>query len=92
MLFTVLVLRLICLQLGVVLLDLALAFELCSREAQQILGGIGYQRGGTHPGARIEQISRDIRVITVGGGSAEVLESLSVRLEKKKSDFAASRL
>jgi alkylation response protein AidB-like acyl-CoA dehydrogenase len=32
--------------------------ERASREAQQILGGAGYQRGGI--GARVEQISRDL--------------------------------
>lgn len=35
--------------------------ERCCREAQQILGGLGYQRGGNHDGTRIEQISRDLR-------------------------------
>lgn len=34
--------------------------ELASREAQQIFGGAGYQRGGK--GATIEQISRDLRL------------------------------
>lgn len=42
--------------------------ELVNREAQQILGGLSFQRGGTHAGARIEQISRDLRVMVVGGG------------------------
>ncbi|UPK90500.1 hypothetical protein LCI18_001435 [Fusarium solani-melongenae] len=36
--------------------------ELANREAQQIFGGAGYQRNGV--GARVEQISRDLRVIT----------------------------
>jgi alkylation response protein AidB-like acyl-CoA dehydrogenase len=38
--------------------------EVCVREAQQILGGLGYARGGR--GGRIEAISRDVRVMTVG--------------------------
>lgn len=42
--------------------------ELVNREAQQILGGLSFQRGGNHDGARIEQISRDLRVMVVGGG------------------------
>lgn len=46
--------------------------ELAVRECQQVMGGIGYQRGGNHPGARIEQISRDLRVMVVGGGSHEI--------------------
>lgn len=42
--------------------------EFVNREAQQILGGLSFQRGGDHAGARIEQISRDLRVMVVGGG------------------------
>jgi alkylation response protein AidB-like acyl-CoA dehydrogenase len=53
--------------------------ERASREAQQILGGAGYQRGGI--GARVEQISRDLRMFVVGGGSEEIMEDLAVRLE-----------
>lgn len=34
--------------------------EMASREAQQIFGGAGYQKGG--PGATVEQISRDLRM------------------------------
>lgn len=53
--------------------------EYCAREAQQIFGGTGYQRGsGT--GARVEQISRDVRVHTIGGGSEEILIDLAVRM------------
>ncbi|KAF2272637.1 acyl-CoA dehydrogenase NM domain-like protein [Westerdykella ornata] len=35
--------------------------EMANREAQQIFGGAGYQRGGT--GAIIEQMSRDLRMM-----------------------------
>jgi alkylation response protein AidB-like acyl-CoA dehydrogenase len=35
--------------------------ELANREAQQIFGGAGYQKGG--PGAIIEQMSRDLRMM-----------------------------
>ena len=35
--------------------------ELAAREAQQIFGGAGYQRAG--PGATVEQISRDLRML-----------------------------
>ncbi|PRP80184.1 hypothetical protein PROFUN_09511 [Planoprotostelium fungivorum] len=51
--------------------------EVC-REAQQILGGLAYQRGSGR-GARIEQISRDVRVMVVGGGSEEILTELGMR-------------
>jgi alkylation response protein AidB-like acyl-CoA dehydrogenase len=53
--------------------------ERVNREAQQIMGGLGYSRTGR--GARIEQISRDVRVMVVGGGSEEILTDLSVSQE-----------
>ena len=56
--------------------------EFCSREAQQIFGGAGYQRG-SGKGSRVEQISRDVRVNVVGGGSEEILIDLAVRMGLK---------
>lgn len=53
--------------------------ELAAREAQQIFGGAGYQKGG--PGATVEQISRDLRMNVVGGGSEEIISDLAVRQE-----------
>ncbi|KAB8251583.1 acyl-CoA dehydrogenase/oxidase [Aspergillus flavus] len=53
--------------------------ELASREAQQIFGGAGYQKGGA--GATVEQISRDLRMMVVGGGSEEIIADLAVRQE-----------
>lgn len=53
--------------------------EFVSREAQQTMGGLGYARGGR--GARVEQISRDLRVMVVGGGSEEILADLAVAQE-----------
>lgn len=58
------------------------ALERVNREAQQIMGGAGYSRTGK--GARIEQISRDVRVMVVGGGSEEILSELAVKLETKE--------
>jgi alkylation response protein AidB-like acyl-CoA dehydrogenase len=55
--------------------------EHVNREAQQVLGGLGYSKNGR--GARIEQISRDVRVMVVGGGSEEILADLAVREEIK---------
>lgn len=54
--------------------------ELAAREAQQVLGGVGYQRGG-HPGGIVEQISRDLRMMVVGGGSEEIIADLAMRQE-----------
>lgn len=53
--------------------------EMANREAQQIFGGAGYQKGG--PGAIIEQMSRDLRMMVVGGGSEEIIADLAVRQE-----------
>jgi alkylation response protein AidB-like acyl-CoA dehydrogenase len=55
------------------------ALEHTVREAQQIMGGLGYSRTGK--GARIEQISRDVRVMVVGGGSEEILRELAFAQE-----------
>ena len=48
------------------------------REAIQIMGGIGLTRGGR--GERVERIWRDVKALTVPGGSEEIL-----------LDFAAKR-
>ncbi|GAB7349141.1 hypothetical protein MBLNU459_g8083t1 [Dothideomycetes sp. NU459] len=55
--------------------------EKVCREAQQVMGGAGYARSGK--GSRIEQISRDVRVYVVGGGSEEIMSDLAVRQEMK---------
>lgn len=47
------------------------------RDAIQILGGIGLTRGGR--GERVERIWRDVKAISVPGGSEEILLDLSVR-------------
>ncbi|KIM92940.1 hypothetical protein OIDMADRAFT_138671 [Oidiodendron maius Zn] len=51
--------------------------ERCVREAQQIMGGIGYSRG--RRGGRVEQISRDVRMLVIGGGSEEIMVGLALR-------------
>jgi alkylation response protein AidB-like acyl-CoA dehydrogenase len=55
--------------------------EKVCKEAQQVMGGAGYAKSGK--GARIEQISRDVRVFAVGGGSTEVMSDLAIRQEIK---------
>ncbi|OJJ94675.1 hypothetical protein ASPACDRAFT_37519 [Aspergillus aculeatus ATCC 16872] len=55
--------------------------EMVNREAQQVMGGLGYSKNGR--GARIEQISRDVRVMVVGGGSEEILSDLAINQEIK---------
>ncbi|KAG8803413.1 hypothetical protein FRC17_006181, partial [Serendipita sp. 399] len=51
--------------------------ELCVREAQQVFGGLGMTKDGK--GSVVEQLSRDMRVFVVGGGSEEILDDLSIR-------------
>lgn len=53
--------------------------ENVNRECQQIMGGLGYSRGGR--GGRVEQISRDLRCLVVGGGSDEILTDFSLTHE-----------
>lgn len=60
--------------------------EKTNREAQQIMGGIGYSKNGR--GARIEQISRDLRVMVVGGGSEEILTDFALGQEAKALEKA----
>ncbi|KAF7187260.1 Acyl-CoA dehydrogenase apdG [Pseudocercospora fuligena] len=57
--------------------------EMANREAQQVLGGAGYQKGG--PGAVVEQMSRDLRMMVVGGGSEEIISDLAVRQETMRA-------
>ena len=64
--------------------------ERVCREAQQIMGGAGYAKTGR--GARIEQISRDVRVHVVGGGSEEIMLDLAVRQEARDVKLRAQRL
>jgi alkylation response protein AidB-like acyl-CoA dehydrogenase len=59
----------------------ARCLEHVNREAQQVFGGFGYSKYGR--GGRVEQISRDVRIMVVGGGSDEILSDLAVREEIK---------
>lgn len=49
--------------------------EFCAREAMQIFGGNGYVRGGF--GEKVERIYREIRPISIGGGSEEIMLNLA---------------
>lgn len=57
--------------------------ESAAREAQQVMGGVAYQRNGPGGGGRVEQITRDLRMMVVGGGSEEILGDLAFREEVK---------
>ena len=64
--------------------------ERSCREAQQVLGGAGYQRGGV--GWQVEQISRDLRMMVIGGGSEEIISDLAVRQELALTKRLGSKL
>ncbi|KAI9716980.1 MAG: hypothetical protein M1828_007494 [Chrysothrix sp. TS-e1954] len=64
--------------------------EMAAREAQQVLGGAGYQRSGV--GAQVEQITRDLRMMVVGGGSEEILNDLAFRQEMAIMEKKGSKL
>ncbi len=51
-----------------------MCFELCAREAAQILGGASYLRGDT-----VERLYREVRVQAIGGGSEEIMRDLASR-------------
>jgi acyl-CoA dehydrogenase len=48
--------------------------EFCANEAMQILGGAGYLRG-----AKVERIYREAKVMSIGGGSIEIMKDLAAR-------------
>ncbi|OBT75477.1 hypothetical protein VF21_04907 [Pseudogymnoascus sp. 05NY08] len=67
------------------------------RDAVQILGGIGLTRGGR--GERVERLWRDVKAITVPGGSEEIMLELSVKRALRvqttlegKSDVGKSKI
>ncbi|KAK8068230.1 acyl-CoA dehydrogenase NM domain-like protein [Apiospora saccharicola] len=66
--------------------------ELAAREAQQIMGGVAYQKDGPGGGAKVEQITRDLRMNVVGGGSEEILNDLAFREEMKRAKKIGSHL
>lgn len=50
------------------------SLEFIANEAMQILGGAGYLRG-----SKVERIYRETKVLTIGGGSLEIMKDLAAR-------------
>ncbi len=48
--------------------------EYCANEAMQIFGGAGYLRG-----SKVERIYRETKVMSIGGGSVEIMKDLAAR-------------
>lgn len=68
--------------------------EMANREAQQIFGGAGYQRGAG-PGAIIEQMSRDLRMMVSYldfHGEEYLLNSTTGRRRRQRGDYCRSCL
>ncbi|KAL4895008.1 acyl-CoA dehydrogenase/oxidase [Aspergillus ambiguus] len=59
--------------------------EKVSRECQQVFGGLGYSRTGQ--GQRVEQISRDVRVLVVSGGSEEILLDMIAKQQRRLANL-----
>uniref|UniRef100_A0A6B2L534 Acyl-CoA dehydrogenase n=1 Tax=Arcella intermedia TaxID=1963864 RepID=A0A6B2L534_9EUKA len=58
-------------------------FELCAREASQILGGLAYTRGGQ--GEKVERLYREVRAYAIPGGSEEIMLDLAVKMALKEA-------
>jgi alkylation response protein AidB-like acyl-CoA dehydrogenase len=58
-------------------------FELCAREAAQILGGLAYTRGGQ--GEKVERLNREVRAYAIPGGSEEIMLDLAVKMAIKEA-------
>ena len=50
------------------------ALEFCASEAMQIFGGAAYLRGNL-----VERVYREVKVMSIGGGSEEIMRDLAVR-------------
>jgi acyl-CoA dehydrogenase len=51
-----------------------LAMQFCADQAVQILGGMGFMRG-----LHSERIYREVKVLTIGGGTEEIMKELAAR-------------
>ena len=50
------------------------SLEWIANEAMQIFGGAGYLRGN-----RVERVYRETKVLTIGGGSLEIMKELAAK-------------
>uniref|UniRef100_A0A6B2L214 Cytochrome b5 heme-binding domain-containing protein n=1 Tax=Arcella intermedia TaxID=1963864 RepID=A0A6B2L214_9EUKA len=62
--------------------------EFCSREAAQVMGGLGFTKGGI--GDKVERAWRDARGFSVFAGSEEVMFDMAVR--KAQRDYQKENL
>lgn len=74
--------------IGLVKIHGARVVELAARESQQVLGGRGFEKGVTFT----EQVTRDLRLKVIGGGSEEILNDLAWREEHKLAQKRGAKL
>ncbi|KAL2918377.1 hypothetical protein HK105_201777 [Polyrhizophydium stewartii] len=67
-----------------------ITLDYCAREATQILGGVGYTKGGI--GEKVERIYRDVRGAAIPGGSEEIMLDLGIRQAVKISQLSGAKL
>ncbi|TPX30676.1 hypothetical protein SmJEL517_g05811 [Synchytrium microbalum] len=68
----------------------SITFELCAREASQIMGGIAYTKGGQ--GERVERLYRDVRGAAIPGGSEEIMLDFGIRQQLKVARAMGARI
>jgi len=61
-------------------------FELCAREASQILGGASMTRG-EGKGQRVERLYREARSYAIPGGSEEILLDFSMKMSNLQLQY-----
>jgi acyl-CoA dehydrogenase len=49
-------------------------FQFCADRAVQLLGGMGYMRGH-----RVERLYREVKVMTIGGGTEDIMKDLAAK-------------
>ena len=57
--------------------------EMANREAQQIFGGAGYQKGG--PGAIVEQMSRDLRMMVCAYVDSSIVRLTDFKIPSERN-------
>ncbi|KAI9294847.1 acyl-CoA dehydrogenase NM domain-like protein [Neoconidiobolus thromboides FSU 785] len=65
-------------------------FALCATEATQIFGGLAYTRGGR--AEKVERLYRDVRAMTIPGGSEEIMLDLGIRQSMKLAQLNKANL
>ncbi|TPX32506.1 hypothetical protein SmJEL517_g04380 [Synchytrium microbalum] len=68
----------------------SVTYELCAREASQIMGGIAYTKGGQ--GGIVERLYRGVRGAAIPGGSEEIMLDFGIRQGLKTARALGAKL